>query len=112
MISFSNQMKTFNFKLIEIPNGMELNETSDINIKEDGELAVLCSADTTYEMKRVETSNSLLLMREHNVLSVQKAYIELIERKPSLRQLKQRLIEAGDIGQLLAELVARVLASR
>jgi len=140
VVSFTSNLMDENIKLMEVaPNIADMLQAGDI-LKfrgEEGENAVLCAKDKTFDIKEAETSNSLLMVSQltfpeeisntesrklgwRTVVGVFNKYLEITEIKPKLRKLQKILcdkpftedsIKDGQIGPSFEELLDLVQAS-
>lgn len=113
--SFTDASKQQRYRLLELDDAERIG-SSALTIKSNGsDGAVLCTDTATFVMKRVETSNALLLIDRPRdaaaVVASLDAYYECVRAQPSLQRLAQLLAEAGAEGVALSQLRRRVPAS-
>lgn len=109
---FHESTRSNHYRLLELDDADRIG-TSSLTIKSVGAAgSVLCSDTATYALKRVETSNALLLVRGNaTVLASCDAYYECVRQRASLQRLAQLLADAGAAGVPLAALRRHVPAS-
>lgn len=113
--SFTDATKQQRYRLLELDDVDRIGATA-LTVKSNGnDGAVLCTDTATFVMKKVETSNALLLIDRSRdsstVLASLDAYYECVKAQPSLQRLAQLLADAGVEGVALSQLRRRVPAS-
>ncbi len=109
--NFQSATRSNQYRLLELDDADRIG-SNRLVVKSVGAAgAVLCSETATYAVKRVETSNTLLLARGSTVLASCDAYYECVRVRASLQRLAQLLADAGAAGVSLAALRRLVPAS-
>ena len=110
---FTQNIERKRYRIVQLPDSF-LTDNEHLWIKESAASgsAVLCTQSESFLMKSVETSNSLLLCDEQNVLhSSLDSFYELTSVKPVLSSLKALLLGAGKAGVDRKTIFAQVAAS-
>lgn len=114
--SFCDSSKRHRYRLLELDDAERIGTTS-LTVKSNGtgDGAVLCSDTATFVLKKVETSNALLLIDSARdsarVLAQLDALYECVKAQPSMQRLAQLLAEAGSEGVALSHIRRHVPAS-
>jgi hypothetical protein len=114
--SFCDSTKRQRYRLLELDDAERIGTTS-LTLKSNGtgDGAVLCSDTATFVLKKVETSNALLLIDtardSSRVLAQLDAFYECVKSQPSMQRLAQLLADAGSDGISLSQIRRRVPAS-